>query len=284
MTVDLEASPPAAPEAFAILCRDVCRSYGKAKVLSSLTLSVPQGHIYGLLGPSGCGKTTLLKCIVGTLKISRGHICVLGKPPAYPGHDVPGRMVGYMPQCPRLFSGQCPTAVLRSVPRELLSGQCHRAVLSITFFLAVGLTALSFVLERKEGLLDRCWVAGVSSLETMLAHLFSQLFVISVQIVLLLLFVLLVFKDDVITWTCLPVATPPGGSSRRVIWPVECIPYPLRYVSVALPQTYASEALRCIMYRGWGLSQMMVWRGFAVTLGWNTFFLVLATVIMKLRT
>lgn len=53
---------------------------------------------YGLLGPSGCGKTTLLKCIVGTLKISRGHISVLGKPPAFPGHEVPGRMVGYMPQ------------------------------------------------------------------------------------------------------------------------------------------------------------------------------------------
>ena len=35
-----------------------------------------------------------------------------------------------------------------------------------------------------------------------------------------------------------------------VIWPVECIPYPLRYLSLALPQTYASEALRCIMYRG----------------------------------
>lgn len=53
---------------------------------------------YGLLGPSGCGKTTLLKCIVGTLKISRGHITVLGKPPAFPGHEVPGKMVGYMPQ------------------------------------------------------------------------------------------------------------------------------------------------------------------------------------------
>lgn len=53
---------------------------------------------YGLLGPSGCGKTTLLKCIVGTLKISRGRITVLGKPPAFPGHQVPGRMVGYMPQ------------------------------------------------------------------------------------------------------------------------------------------------------------------------------------------
>lgn len=191
------------------------------------------------------------------------------------------------------------------------------AVLSITFFLAVGLTALSFVLERKEGLLDRCWVAGVSSLETMLAHLFSQLFVISVQIVLLLLFVLLVFKlpnEGSLTLVVVLIVLQgitgisfglvisaaiddeqsanqavlgifyPNLILSGIIWPVECIPYPLRYVSVALPQTYASEALRCIMYRGWGLSQMMVWRGFAVTLGWNTFFLILATVIMKLRT
>nr|XP_043909241.1 ABC transporter G family member 20 [Solea senegalensis] len=191
------------------------------------------------------------------------------------------------------------------------------AVLSITFYLAVGLTALSFVLERKEGLLDRCWVAGVSSLETMLAHLFSQLFVISVQIIMLLLFILLVFKmpneGSLVLVIILIVLQGITGISfglvisaaiddeqsanqtalgifypnliiSGIIWPVECIPYPLRYVSLALPQTYASEALRCIMYRGWGLSRMMVWRGFAVTLGWNTFFLILATVILKLRT
>ncbi|GLD69618.1 ABC transporter G family member 23-like protein [Lates japonicus] len=104
MKADLEASLPAGQEDYAIQCRDVCRSYGKLKVLSNLNLTVPQGHIYGLLGPSGCGKTTLLKCIVGTLKISRGHITVLGKPPAFPGHDVPGKMVGYMPQDLALYN------------------------------------------------------------------------------------------------------------------------------------------------------------------------------------
>uniref|UniRef100_A0A665TTX5 ABC transporter G family member 23-like n=1 Tax=Echeneis naucrates TaxID=173247 RepID=A0A665TTX5_ECHNA len=695
MKDDLEASLPAGQEEFAIRCRDVCRSYGKLKVLSKLNLTVPQGHIYGLLGPSGCGKTTLLKCIVGTLKISRGHITVLGKPPAFPGHEVPGRMVGYMPQELALYNeftisdtltffgrihsltsketqarinflidfldlpqkqslvrnlsgGQRrrvslgaallqnpkllildeptvgvdpvlrakiwqhlveivqtgnvsviitthyieearqanvvglmrnghllaegpPDAVMkqhsattlehaflqlcetsdqntsiqgsspqggpldnsqsfesgrdesrpilgtesgaaeeipkysadwkvrarhmlpkwrniaalmvktlvrmkrmpgalcfqfllpviqisliclcvggdpkgiqvavvnnetgvtsysqsllsfldnssvhqvplshadafsgiyngdywgvigfgknftsyltkrmmqRHVSKEVVDGgsvhiwldmtnrqialmlqkKVHEAfqafvdnklgsmsylaalpikfeepiygsmntdfttfvtpgaVLSITFYLAVGLTALSFVLERKEGLLDRCWVAGVSSMETMLAHLLSQLFVISVQIILLLLFILLVFKIPnegslvlVITLIVLQGVTGisfglvissaiddeqsanqaalgifyPNLIISGIIWPVECIPYPLRYLSLALPQTYASEALRCIMYRGWDLSRMMVWRGFAVTLGWNTFFLILATVILKLRT
>uniref|UniRef100_A0A8C6UJH1 ATP-binding cassette, sub-family H, member 1 n=1 Tax=Neogobius melanostomus TaxID=47308 RepID=A0A8C6UJH1_9GOBI len=191
------------------------------------------------------------------------------------------------------------------------------AVLSITFYLAVGLTALSFVLERKEGLLDRCWVAGVSSLETMLAHLFSQLFVISIQIFLLLIFVLHVFKMPnegslalIIILIVLQGVTGisfglvissaiddeqsanqaalgifyPNLMISGIIWPVECIPYPLRYLSLALPQTFAAESLRCIMYRGWGLSRMLVWRGFATTLGWNTFFLVMATVILKLRT
>uniref|UniRef100_A0A3P8UVC0 ABC transporter G family member 23-like n=1 Tax=Cynoglossus semilaevis TaxID=244447 RepID=A0A3P8UVC0_CYNSE len=695
MEADVEASLPAAQQDSAIRCRDVCRSYGKLKVLSNLNLTVPQGYIYGLLGPSGCGKTTLLKCIVGTLKISRGHITVLGKPPAFPGHDVPGKMIGYMPQELALYNeftisdtltffgrihgltsketlarmeflidfldlpqktrlvrnlsgGQrrrvslgaallqnpellildeptvgvdpvlrakiwqhlveivktgkvsviitthyieearqanvvglmrnghllaeappevvmkqhsattleyaflqlCETsdqvdskvgsspqgavlenspsfgsgkdeirpflrngkaaaeeipkysadwkvrtrhllpkgrniaalmiktlvrmkrmpgslcfqfllpviqialiclcvgadpkgidvavvnndtsqnsfslsllsfldnasvhqvplshdeafdginngeywgvigfgknftsyltkrATQRIVTKEVVDGgsvhvwldltnqlsaimlqkKLHEAfaafmenklgsmsylaslpikfeepifgslnmdfttfvtpgaILSITFYLAVGLTALSFVLERKEGLLDRCWVAGVSSMETMLAHLFSQLLVISVQILLLLLFILLVFempnKGSLVLVIVLIVLQGITGISfglvisaalddeqsanqtalgvfypnliiSGIIWPVECIPYPLRYLSLALPQTYASEALRCIMYRGWGLSRMMVWRGFAVTLGWNTFFLVLATVILKLRT
>ncbi|XP_071250602.1 ABC transporter G family member 20-like isoform X2 [Salvelinus alpinus] len=696
MKADEEAPPPSPGlGGSAIRCREVCRSYGELKVLNNLNLTVPQGQIYGLLGPSGCGKTTLLKCIVGTLKISRGHISVLGKPPAFPGHQVPGRMVGYMPQDLALYNeftisdtltffgrihglsskdtqarmdflvdfldlpqksklvrnlsggqkrrvslgaallqnpqllildeptvgvdpvlrakiwqhlveivktgkvsvvitthyieearqanvvglmrnGQllaeghpetmmkqhnaptlekaflqlCETSdqvgskhstsplggvlessqsfesgreesqpilgvgpepveelpkysadwkvrvrhvmpkwrniaalmiktmvrmkrmpgslcfqfllpviqislmclciggdpkeiqvavvnnetssssfsqsllsfldnssvqqvnlshaeafagayngeywgvigfgknftsyltkrmIQRQVSKEVVDGGSVHvwldltnqqiammlqkkladafedfvqekmgsmsylvslpvkfeepiygsmnsdfttfvtpgAVLSITFYLAVGLTALSFVIERKEGLMDRCWVAGVSSLETVLAHLISQLFVISIQVILLLLLMLLVFKIPnegslvlVIALIGLQGVTGisfglvissaiddeqnanqaalgifyPNLIVSGIIWPVECIPYPLRYISLALPQTYASEALRCIMYRGWGLSRMMVWRGFAVTLGWNTFFLILATVILKLRT
>uniref|UniRef100_A0A3Q4HAE2 ABC transporter G family member 20-like n=1 Tax=Neolamprologus brichardi TaxID=32507 RepID=A0A3Q4HAE2_NEOBR len=655
MKADLEAPLPAGQEDFAIRCRDVCRSYGKLKVLNNLNLAVPQGQIYGLLGPSGCGKTTLLKCIVGTLKISRGHITVLGKPPAFPGHDIPGKKVGYMPQELALYNEFTISDTLiffgrihgltsketqarmnflidfldlpqkTSLVRNLSGGQRRRvslgaallqnpellildeptvgvdpvlrskiwhhlveivktgkvSVIITTHYIeearqanvpilsvlqtlehaflqlcetsdqagskrdssspdgtldksqsfengkdesqpilgvgsppaeemdwkmrarhvlpkwrniaalmiktlvrmkrmpgslcfqfllpviqvsliclcvggdpkgiqvaivnnetspsAFSQSFLSFLdnasvqqvnLSHKEAFegiyngeywsvigfgknftsyltkrmlqrqvsqeiidggsihvwldqtnrqialmvqkklhqafqafvdyklggmaymvalpikfeepiygsqntdfttfvtpgavlsefIEFClsvFLSGVSSLETMLAHLFSQLFVISVQIILLLLMMLLVFKNPnegslvlVIILIVLQGVTGisfglvissaiddeqsanqaalgifyPNLILSGIIWPVECIPYPLRYLSLVLPQTYASEALRCIMYRGWGLSRMMVWRGFAVTLGWNTFFLILATVILKLRT
>lgn len=45
MKTDAEAPLPPGREAFAIRCRDVCRSYGKLKVLSNLNLSVPQGQM-----------------------------------------------------------------------------------------------------------------------------------------------------------------------------------------------------------------------------------------------
>ena len=50
------------------------------------------------MGPSGCGKTTLLRCILGRLRIDSGNILALGEKPGTLGHGVPGNMVGYMPQ------------------------------------------------------------------------------------------------------------------------------------------------------------------------------------------
>ena len=66
-------------------------------------------------------------------------------------------------------------------------------ILSITYFMAVGLTSISFIIERKEGLLDRSWIAGVTSLEVMLAHVVAQFVVMVVQVALVLVFMIYVF-------------------------------------------------------------------------------------------
>lgn len=45
MKADVEAPRPAGQEDSAIRCRDVCRAYGKLKVLTNLNLTVPQGQM-----------------------------------------------------------------------------------------------------------------------------------------------------------------------------------------------------------------------------------------------
>lgn len=63
--------------------------------------------------------------------------------------------------------------------------------------MATGLTTLSFVIEKKEGLLDRSLTAGVSAFEILLAHVFTQLFVLIVQVTLVMVFALAVFEVSV---------------------------------------------------------------------------------------
>ena len=66
--------------------------------------------------------------------------------------------------------------------------------LSITFGISIGLTALSFVMERKEGLLDRTWVAGVNVTEMVLAQILTQCIILFVQSTILILLVVFAFK------------------------------------------------------------------------------------------
>ncbi|XP_071958454.1 ABC transporter G family member 20-like isoform X2 [Antedon mediterranea] len=66
-------------------------------------------------------------------------------------------------------------------------------ILSIVFFLAVSMTSITFILERKEGLLERTWVAGAKATEVMLSHVVVQFVIIAVQTAIVLVFILLIF-------------------------------------------------------------------------------------------
>lgn len=56
--------------------------YGRRPALSDCTLSIPPGHVVGLVGPNGAGKTTLLQLAVGLLRPTSGAIRVLDSNPA----------------------------------------------------------------------------------------------------------------------------------------------------------------------------------------------------------
>ncbi|MDD2759278.1 MAG: ABC transporter ATP-binding protein [Methylomonas sp.] len=50
-----------------------------APVLNDIDLILGKGEMLCLLGPNGTGKTTLLRCLIGALRIERGTIRIAGK-------------------------------------------------------------------------------------------------------------------------------------------------------------------------------------------------------------
>lgn len=58
--------------------KDLCKSYGKQKVLNGLNLNVPQGSIYGFIGKNGAGKTTLIRLVCGLQYPDSGEMKICG--------------------------------------------------------------------------------------------------------------------------------------------------------------------------------------------------------------
>eukprot|EP00095_Tigriopus_kingsejongensis_P003146 maker-scaffold662_size116868-snap-gene-0.17 protein:Tk03146 transcript:maker-scaffold662_size116868-snap-gene-0.17-mRNA-1 annotation:"abc transporter" len=174
-------------------------------------------------------------------------------------------------------------------------------ILTIVHSMALGYSAMIIILERNEGLLDRTWIAGVKPGEFALAHFLVSLAVNFLQVVVTLTFMILVFQVPnegsillvflltmlqgvcgttiglIISAVCKTQqdATQialgifyPNLILSGIIWPIESMPMMLRYFSYTLPQTFACEAMRGILLRGWGMTFMPVWRGFAVTSAW----------------
>jgi len=56
----------------------LAKSYGAAKVIDDLNLTVGSGEFVTLLGPSGCGKSTTLKSIAGLVEPDAGTILIDG--------------------------------------------------------------------------------------------------------------------------------------------------------------------------------------------------------------
>ena len=56
-------------------------AYDRLTVLENINLTIHKGDFLGIIGPNGGGKTTLVKLILGLLKLKKGAIRVLGTLP-----------------------------------------------------------------------------------------------------------------------------------------------------------------------------------------------------------
>jgi len=82
-------------EAAAIEITGLSRRFGAKQALSSVTLSLQRGRVYGLVGANGAGKTTLIKHMLGLLEAQEGTVRILGLDPVADPEGVLSR-VGYL--------------------------------------------------------------------------------------------------------------------------------------------------------------------------------------------
>ena len=77
-----------------ITVENITKKYSEHTALDNVSLSIPQGSIYGLLGPNGAGKTTLLRIINRIIVPDTGRVLLGDK--EITADDI--RHIGYMPE------------------------------------------------------------------------------------------------------------------------------------------------------------------------------------------
>ena len=79
--------------------------YGSSHILHGIDLKIQRGETLGLLGRNGMGKSTLIRTLLGHVKLRDGHIAILGQDAsrAQP-HEVSRLGVAYVPEGRGVFT------------------------------------------------------------------------------------------------------------------------------------------------------------------------------------
>lgn len=76
---------------------DINLRFSEQTGIFDLSLTIPEGIIFGLIGPSGCGKTTTVRLLTGLYKPESGTLRVMGyEPSSFSAHA--RLQIDYMPQ------------------------------------------------------------------------------------------------------------------------------------------------------------------------------------------
>lgn len=81
----------------AVETQGLTKSYGKLVALDHVSLSVPEGSLFGLIGPDGAGKTTLYRILTTLLTPDEGNAIVAGLDVARDYRKLRAE-IGYMPE------------------------------------------------------------------------------------------------------------------------------------------------------------------------------------------
>lgn len=82
--------------------RGLRKAYGPIVAVDSISFSVAENEVFGLVGPNGAGKTTTIECLEGLRDRDGGAVSVLGLDPGDAGADL-RRRIGVQLQESSLF-------------------------------------------------------------------------------------------------------------------------------------------------------------------------------------
>jgi ABC-2 type transport system ATP-binding protein len=82
--------------------KNLTKKFGRVIAVNRLTLSVPEGEIFGFIGPNGAGKTTTLRLMGGVLLPSEGSVIIDGIDMAKEPEEAKKR-IGFIPDRPFLY-------------------------------------------------------------------------------------------------------------------------------------------------------------------------------------
>ncbi|MCJ2533494.1 MAG: ABC transporter permease, partial [Candidatus Thermoplasmatota archaeon] len=184
------------------------------------------------------------------------------------------------------------------------------AAMMVTLMLSI----ISFVHERANGTLDRLLTTPVTEGEIVGGYALAFGLVALVQSIVILLAAVILFRIEIVGSPLLllltifllgigsqglgfilssnaknefqavqfmPLILFPSILLAGVFWPLEAVPELLRPVSSFIPLTYAVDACRSIMIRGWGLGE--VWPQLLILAGIAAVLLTLSAYSLKKR-
>ncbi|MEM2900110.1 MAG: ABC transporter permease [Thermoplasmata archaeon] len=176
------------------------------------------------------------------------------------------------------------------------------------------LTLLEFVGERTSGTLDRLLVSPIKEWEIVLGYAIAFGIMGCVQAGLLIAFGVIVFdisvvgnivlaffvaallalvsvnlgillssaaKNEAQAVQFIPMIIAPAFLLAGIFWPIEAIPEIIRPLSYIIPPTYAVDAMRSVMVRGWGLDK--IWKDIVILLFFVMLLLIASVQSLKRR-
>ena len=99
-----------------IILKNVSKSYAsgflmkKKRAVTTVSLEIDRGEIFGIIGANGAGKSTVIKMIQGFIRPDKGDISIHNKTPFDPTSRF---KMGYLPENPYFYTNLTALELLR---------------------------------------------------------------------------------------------------------------------------------------------------------------------------